>query len=188
MAQAVEMFFDDQADQKVRRLWEILADHGLPSLATLTHRRHRPHVSLTVAETLNEADLDDLRSALTQQPPALNLDFLGTFPGAEGVLFAGVAATTELLAFHRRIHAALPSHRIKHWPYYFPDKWIPHCTLAIGLNRTELSEAMDVLHGFEPIAAAVSSIGITETTTGTVTPLLPSGTPVRHPPAEDREG
>jgi hypothetical protein len=46
------MYFDDQADAAVRRLWQRLADAGLPSLATRTHRQHRPHVSLAVAESL----------------------------------------------------------------------------------------------------------------------------------------
>ncbi|MHB1431893.1 MAG: hypothetical protein ACYCVZ_07245 [Streptosporangiaceae bacterium] len=57
MAHALEMYFDDQADAAVRELWRLLADAGLPSLATRTHRRHRPHVSLAIAESLADADL-----------------------------------------------------------------------------------------------------------------------------------
>lgn len=56
VAHAIEMYFDDQADAAVRRLWLLLAGAGLPSLATRTHRRHRPHVSLAVAESLADAD------------------------------------------------------------------------------------------------------------------------------------
>jgi hypothetical protein len=51
------MYFDEDADADVRRLWQRLADAGLPSLAVRTHRRHRPHVSLIVAESLAAADL-----------------------------------------------------------------------------------------------------------------------------------
>ncbi|MGW4959324.1 hypothetical protein ACWEPL_19030 [Nonomuraea sp. NPDC004186] len=82
-------------------------------------------------------------------------------------------ATTELLTFHKRIHVALPSTQIKRWPYYLPGKWIPHCTLALGLDRAELSKAMNAIHGYEPMVATVSGISITETSTGTVTPLIP---------------
>jgi hypothetical protein len=42
VAHAIEMYFDDRADASVRKLWQVLADAGLPSLATFTHRRHRP--------------------------------------------------------------------------------------------------------------------------------------------------
>ena len=31
MAHAVEMYFDDQAEAAVRRLWQVLADGRLPS-------------------------------------------------------------------------------------------------------------------------------------------------------------
>jgi len=29
MAHAIEMFFDDQADAEIRRVWQLLADAGL---------------------------------------------------------------------------------------------------------------------------------------------------------------
>ena len=41
VAHSIEMYFDDQADAAVRRLCQRLADAGLPSLATRTHRQHR---------------------------------------------------------------------------------------------------------------------------------------------------
>jgi len=81
------MFFDEGADTEVRALWGQLATAGLPSLATRTHRQHRPHVSLTVTESLDQADLAPVRSALAGHLPAVLLDALGTFPGSEGALF-----------------------------------------------------------------------------------------------------
>jgi hypothetical protein len=42
MAHAIEMFFDDRADSAVRALWLLMAEAGLPSLATRSHRRHPP--------------------------------------------------------------------------------------------------------------------------------------------------
>ena len=45
MAQALEFFFDGEADTAVRALWQRLERAGVPSLATRSHRRHRPHVA-----------------------------------------------------------------------------------------------------------------------------------------------
>jgi 2'-5' RNA ligase len=168
MADALEMYFDRQADAAVRGLWKLLADAGLPSLATRTHRRHRPHVSLTVAESLARVDVAPLRAALTAHRPALRLYVLGTFPGSEGALFLGVVVTAELLAFHAEVHAALAGQRVAHWPYYQPGNWVPHCTLAEGLDRAEAAAAFGLLHGYEPIAATVTAIGIKDTATGSV--------------------
>jgi hypothetical protein len=86
VAYAIELFFDEQADTAVRRLWRRLAASGLPSLETLGHCRHRPHVSLTVVETARlpaVADVEDLVDA--RRLPALRFSALGTFGGGGGV-------------------------------------------------------------------------------------------------------
>ncbi len=51
-AHAIEMYLDDEAEADVRRMGQLLADAGLPSLPTPTHRHHRPHITLAVAESL----------------------------------------------------------------------------------------------------------------------------------------
>jgi hypothetical protein len=165
------MYFDDQADTAVRRLWQRLADAGLPSLATLTHRQHRPHVSLAVAESLADADPVPLRSVLMSRRPALSLYVLGTFPGAQGVLFLGAQVTAELLAFHADVHAALAGQPIQHWTHYLPGSWIPHCALAEGLDRSEAGRAFGLLAGYRPITAEATSVGIKDTATGSITLL-----------------
>lgn len=171
MAHAIEMFLDSQADARVRQLWDVLADANLPSLRTRTHRRHRPHVSLTVSESLADADLTALRGTLANRHPTLDLYVLGTFPGDEGVLFLGVVVTGELLTLHQKVHKSLRDQPVQHWPYFLPDHWIPHCTLAQDLDRAGLARAVDLLHGYRPIQARVSAFGITDTATGEVTPL-----------------
>jgi 2'-5' RNA ligase len=168
VAHAVEMYFDDQADAAVRKVWQLLADAGLPSLATWTHRRHRPHASLAVAESLAGADLAPLRSVLRAPQPTLQLYVLGTFPGYEGVLFLGVAVTADLLAFHREVHAALGGQAVQHWPHYLPGNWVPHCTLAEGLDKATAAHAFGLLYGYEPITATVSAVGIKDTVTGSI--------------------
>ena len=171
MAHALEMYFDDQADAAVRELWRVLVDADLPSLATRTHRRHRPHVSLAVAESLADADLAPLWSVLKAHQPTLHLYVLGTFPGSEGALFLGVQVTAELLAFHAEVHAALAGQPVEHWRYYQPGNWVPHCTLAEGLGQAEAAQAFGLLLGYTPVTATVSATGIKDTGTGSITVL-----------------
>lgn len=171
MAHALEMYFDEDADAAVRQLWQRLADAGLPSLAVRTHRRHRPHVSLAVAESLAAADPAVLRPVLAARKPVLHLHVLGTFPGSEGVLFLGVTVTARLLAFHGDVHAALAGQPGEHWPDYLPGRWVPHCTLAEGLDEAQVAKAFALLLRYEPITATVSSAGIKDTRTGEITLL-----------------
>jgi len=90
------MYFDDQADAAVRRLWQRLADAGLPSLATRTHRQHRPHVSLAVAESLANADPAPLRSVLMSRRPALSLYTLTAEVTSAGIKDTATGAITLL--------------------------------------------------------------------------------------------
>jgi 2'-5' RNA ligase len=165
------MYFDEDADADVRRLWQRLADAGLPSLAVRTHRRHRPHVSLIVAESLAAADLARLRPVLNAYQPVLHLHVLGTFPGSEGVLFLGATVSADLLAFHADVHAALAGQPVEHRPYYLPGNWVPHCTLAECLDEAEAAKALGLLLGYQPITATVTSAGIKDTRTGKITSL-----------------
>jgi len=158
VAHAVEMYFDDQADAAVRKLWQLLADGGLPSLATRTHRRHRPHVSLVVAESLAGADLAPLRSVLMTRHPTLHLYVLGTFPGREGGLFLGVPATAQLLEFHAGAHAALAGQPVGHWPHYLPGNWVPHCTLAEGLHGRDQGHSHRGDHPADKLTCTAESV------------------------------
>jgi 2'-5' RNA ligase len=173
MAHAIEMYFDGPADTRVRRLWQTLADSDLPSLATMTHRQHRPHVTLTVVESLDNTDLTSLRTVLRSYQPTLHLYVLGTFPSGQGALFLGVPVTTKLLAYHADAHAALAGRAVEHWPPYQPGNWVPHCTLAEGLTGTQASTAFRLLCGYEPITTTVMSIGIKDTTSGAINVLVP---------------
>lgn len=168
------MFFDREADAAVRGLWAKLAEAGLPSLATLTHRRHRPHVSLFVADSLDQADLTGLRAVLADRRPALRLSTLATFPGQEGVLFLGVTVTEELLALHAEAYQSVAGQPAGCWPLYRPGYWVPHCTLAFGLGREQIAAAVRVLHGFQPVEAVVTAVGMTDNVTGAVTALAGS--------------
>lgn len=168
------MYFDGRADRAVRALWQTLTDAGLPSLATLTHRRHRPHATLAVAESLAAVDAVRLRAALTARPPDLRLYVLGTFPGNEGALFLGLQVTGDLLAYHSGVHAALAGAPVRPWPYYQPGNWVPHCTLAEGLDAGQAGRAFALLRGYQPITAAVAAVGIKDTATGEVTGLTGS--------------
>lgn len=148
--------------------WSLPACRAWPPL---THRRHRPHVSLTVTESLDHGELAPVRDAVAGHLPSVLLNLLGTFPGSEGILFLAPVVTDDLLALHTRLQNALAGQRVTQWPYYLPGRWVPHCTLAQGLSRDEIAQAFRVLYGHQPVTAQLTSVGVTDTLTGAVTPL-----------------
>lgn len=167
MAHALELFFDEAADELVRDQWQRLEDAGVPSLATRSHQRHRPHVTLAVAGTINPATRKALRSELSVlATPDLWLSTLGTFAGDEAVLFLGAVVDTEVLALHSAVHDLLAGKVTNPSAYYFPGAWIPHCTLAKGVTAEQIATGFALLQPPHTIRARVKQFAVVDTRTG----------------------
>jgi 2'-5' RNA ligase len=118
--------------------------------ATGRRRSHRsacrPHLSLAVYDDL---PIDGVATALDALAVGTgNTDLLissiGAFPaaGAASVAFLAPAVTDPLLALHHYCHRALAPLGHACWEQYQPGHWVPHVTVAMGLDREALSTAM----------------------------------------------
>jgi 2'-5' RNA ligase len=165
MAVAVELLFDDAAAASVRELWARLDAAGIASLSTASHRRHRPHVTLLNASILDVTSplIETLRPLVGTD---LFFDSLATFPGTASVLFLGARATLPLLSAHAAVHELISSEQTELWQRYRPGMWVPHCTLAGGLDSTAISRAFGLLHPFQSLPAHVAKICAVDTETG----------------------
>jgi 2'-5' RNA ligase len=170
MAHALELFFDPDSEAEIKSVWDRLEAAGLPSLATRTHRRHRPHVTLAVAERIDAARLGDARDRLAATHLDVTLHSPAVFQRS-GVLYISVVPTQALLRLHQQIHAALHDSLVGPWTAYLVDAWVPHCTLAQGLTREQLARGIDLLHDQPIVEAHVPSAGILDTKTGEVLPV-----------------
>jgi 2'-5' RNA ligase len=167
MAQALQGYFDDDADAAVRALWRRLASAGVPDLGGRTHGRHRPCVSFAVAGTIPASARRSLAVDLARLAvPSVWLYTLGTFPTQENALFLGAVTDAELLAVHVAVHDALAGRVRDPSAQYLPGAWVPHCTLAEELTPSQLTAGFAALHPIEPIRARITQVGITDTRTG----------------------
>ena len=175
MGHAVELLFDPTTEAAIKGLWARLETAGLPSLASRTHRRHRPHISLAVAERIETGQLQDARDCLAATHLDVTLYAPAVFPGP-GVLYLSVVPTLALLRLHEEVHAALAESIIGPRDGYAVGAWMPHCTLAQDLAQAELARGIDLLHDQPPVTAHLASAGLLDTTTGEVLPVatLPS--------------
>jgi 2'-5' RNA ligase len=173
MAQAVEFYFDDVADAAVRGLWRGLEREGVPSLATRTHGRHRPHVAFAVAGSIpartREALREDLRLLAI---PNLYLSTLAAFSTIDTVLMLAAVVDAELLAVHSAVHDVLAKKVRQPSAYYLPGSWVPHCTLAQGVEPAQVAAGFAALYPVEPIRARVSEIAVVDTHTGEAETLI----------------
>jgi 2'-5' RNA ligase len=170
MAHAVELLFDPATEAAVKDLWTRLETAGVPSLASRTHRRHRPHVSLSVAERIETQQLESVHERLAATQLDITLYSPAVFP-RPGVLYLSVVPTLPLLRLHEEVHAALRDGMVRPRDGYSVGAWMPHCTLAQDLTRAQLVQGIDMLHDQPIIMARVSSVGLLDTATGEVRPV-----------------
>jgi len=167
---ALELYFDPVADQRIRRVWDALEEVEVPSLREHTHRRHRPHLSLVVADHL---DPDAVGAALAgttvAAPLRLSFQYVGQFVGR--VLWLGPAPTAALLAHQAAVHTRLMDAGIELSPFYLPGVWVPHCTLSMRVPRPVLSAAVRRCLEMLPIEATVTSAAVVDHNRGVLAHL-----------------
>jgi len=61
------------------------------------------------------------------------------------VLFLAPVVTAGLLEIHARLHKSMGEAIEGSWVYYFPNGWVPHCTLSIRLSAKKLAKGMELI-------------------------------------------
>jgi hypothetical protein len=133
---AIVSLLDADYDRVVRDLWDELEhDFGV----TAQYANPFTHFSFHVAD---DYDLDRLRPILDglihdHGPFTVGTSGLGVFTGARPVLFVPVVRSPELDALHGALWSRCTAAFGVGLPYYAPDAWVPHVTLAQGPAAVE---------------------------------------------------
>ena len=128
---AIVSLLDADHDRVVRGLWaELEREFGV----TVQYAAPFTHFSYHVAD---DYDLDVLipvfaMLATERSPFSVTASGLGVFTGARPVLFVPVVRSPALDALHREVFARCTAAFGVSLPYYAPDAWVPHLTLAQG--------------------------------------------------------
>lgn len=162
---SVELRFDVRTEEAIRRTWDDLADAGIAR--ALRDGGMTPHVTLGACRSLSDPEaLEGLLGDLARKTSVLELAFhhIGVFFGDEGVVFAGVAPTRELLALHAEFWGRFDALATEPRNYYRPGSWVPHATLAIRANGREREHALTFLHRSKefPLAGRAIRLVVTE--------------------------
>jgi hypothetical protein len=114
--------------------------------------------------------------AARERAQRIALATAATFATAEGVLFLGVVVTRALLDLHARLYPLFERAARARWSYYRPGSWVPHCTLALGLDPKQLAAAIQIcVDGVLPIEAVAASVAIVEPRRSKVHARFPFG-------------
>lgn len=142
MPYSVIVTLDAIVGATVEKMWDALSSVGIASEGQV--QGNHPHITLGVYHDANkrEAAAKVIRDlAAGYQATEIALSGYGIFPGQPCTLWAVPIVTRELLALHRELHASVPSDD----PYYAPDRWVPHVTLARGLEASAVAAGVNAL-------------------------------------------
>ena len=164
MPYAIQLFFDNRIEQAIQSIWHEQAESNIaPYLGT---SGNRPHISLALCEELDrvacQARLENWATGV--KPLPVSFQALGFFPAPGVTVFAAPVVTAELLALQRKVDGLLDGCCV--WPefdYYRPGYWIPHCTLAMEFDDSQLPRALEITSHLKlPLNGSISGVGVIE--------------------------
>jgi len=142
---SVELLFDLDTEAAVRRIWDDLTDAGVRSLASSTSPSNRPHVTLAVAEHMDDAVDDALRPLVRRLPMPCTIGAPMVFGRGPFTLVRLLIPSAEVLALQAEAHeVCLPHMSPGPLPHADPGHWTPHVTLARRLARDKLADALSL--------------------------------------------
>ena len=165
MDYALELFFDQESEDRVRRYWEaVRAQTGIAYLESVGSR---PHVSIGVFTDIGTGRACGLLREAAAHLAAFPLRFqsVGVFTHPQPWVWLAPVVTAQLLALHASLHAAFAFCDSGAFAYYRPGAWVPHCAVAYAPDISALKPAVQaLLQTFEPFTAWAGEIAWVEMT------------------------
>lgn len=139
----VVALFDEKTEQRITDIWKELSDNDI-SFYGEEIKEGRPHLTLRSYDELDENEYIRLLEKFYSDKFGFDITFntIGSFLNYK-TLFLSPIVTKELMEFHAHHHEYFRKFNNTANPYYLPDQWIPHCTLANKLSNEKLSQAFN---------------------------------------------
>ena len=163
MAYAINVYFDAQTENLIRGVWQKLADMGVSN--NMIEKGGRPHVALLVFEDCDPGEVSaKLRQfADHQQPVEFRFETLGTFCSKDGVLFLEPSFSPWVFLLYNDVRKLTKNDYIGLKDGCKPQRYVPHCTVAYGLDKDTLSKTVSMFSNKAlPIIGRFDRIGLVE--------------------------
>lgn len=170
MRYAVELFFDKEMEEELFRIIHKIADTGLST--KFLEWKTRPHIALGCFHDVDEERCAKVLEEFAQKHRNMRayLGSVGMFVDTK-VIFANPIMNQRMYDMHRELHGMLSWCDTTGEEWYLPDRWAPHCTLAMtgGDGEEVFFRVSDlVLHEFHKLAGYYAQIGLVRIGTSTV--------------------
>ncbi|WP_181308908.1 2'-5' RNA ligase family protein [Rufibacter sp. XAAS-G3-1] len=136
MVAIVSLLDAEHSDRVNQLVFELEREFGLKDVQKTPY----PHITWL---TVNDGSLQHLKKTLGEAAGIccrfmIGTTGLGIFPGEKPVLYIPVVRTENVNQFHGQLHTAVGLVCQEINPYYHPDVWMPHLSLALGDTSPEV--------------------------------------------------
>ncbi len=165
MPYVIQLEPDIAAKAAIQSAWCRVCDLVM---APDARRSIQPHISLTACSWLDvgSASLEMRRSLRAVSVVPVEFVSVGSFLSSEGAVFLAPVPTTQLLELQAQVTGILKASKGEPKGYYAGNKWMPHCTLATGLDESEtaivLGLCLQALQPLQPIEAVFDIVSLVE--------------------------
>ena len=162
MQYAIELYFDEETEQKLWEIPDAIKDAGL---SVKYHEwKTRPHITLACFSDVDEEKAKKRLRAFAEEQTVMPayLGSLAMFTDTR-VIFAAPVMREEMYAMQRALHEAMEGFDTKGWEWYLPGRWVPHCGLALMQEDPEENfyKACDLaLRKFQKTVGKFTSVGL----------------------------
>ena len=162
MQYAIELYYDRKTEEQLYSLAKCVADAGLST--KFLEWKTRPHLTLACFNDVDEEKcIEQLKKfAQTHGKMPAYIASVGMFNDTK-TIFASPMMNDSMYQFQRELHECLKDFDTKGWEWYCPNRWMPHCTLALTKEDAEevFFKASDlILHKFQKLTGEFASIGL----------------------------
>lgn len=139
---AVIATFDERTENRVKEIWK-----KIEGITGVSMKGLDPHITLADYYDLDEkAYLRKLEQlAECTNPFSVVFSSIGAFPST-GTVFVAPVMTKELQDVHRSFHEYLKEFLDYEQSYYVPNKWVPHCTIASRLDKSNFLRVIEHMY------------------------------------------
>lgn len=166
---AIELFVDSNLDHYARSIWKELKESHISSPNYQDIKGIRPHITLALYDHIDDLFIqkfDQYMEARQNQGGLRRIpigsEVVGVFPQL-GNCHLGLTMTESLMELHRHYYGMFREYEGTAKPFYFPDNWKPHISLATRLSVPDIVKTMEfIMSRFEPITGEAVEIGVVE--------------------------
>jgi len=166
MKYAVELYYDKKTEKKLLDMAQRVADEKIST--KFLEWKTRPHLTLACFNDVDEEccfkKLKDFAESHKIMPAYIGS--IGMFNDTK-TIFVSPIMNSSMYQFQRELHENLKDFDTKGCEWYCPDRWVPHCTIALTGDDGEEAfyrASNLLLHEFEKIAGEFVEIGLVKIT------------------------